>query len=162
MDASKALLFATDLTKYKTLAFATHGYAGCDLPGIREPLLALTLVDQSEGQDGFLRMSEVIGLNMKANIVTLTGCMTGVGRHVTGEGPMFMGRAFQTAGAASVLISLWNIAEMPSVELTENFLKFIHEGKSKLEALRSARRETRKNYDHPFFWAAFILVGGDD
>lgn len=162
MDASKALLFSTDLTKYTTLAFATHGYAGCDLPGIREPLLALTLVDQSEGQDGFLRMSEVIGLNMKADIVTLTGCMTGVGKHVTGEGPMFMGRAFQTAGAASVLISLWNIAEKPSVELTENFLKFIHEGKSKLEALRSARRETRKNYDHPFFWASFILVGGDD
>jgi CHAT domain-containing protein len=162
MEATKKRLFATDLTTYRTMAFATHGYAGCDLPGIREPVLVLTLVDQPEGQDGFLRMSEVIGLNMNADIVALTGCKTGIGRYVTGEGPMFIGRAFQTAGAASVLISLWNVAEEPSVELTENFLKFIHDGKSKLDALRCARSEIRKKYDHPFFWASFILVGGTD
>jgi CHAT domain-containing protein len=73
---------------------------------------------------------------------------------------MGMGRAFQYAGAKSVLMSLWSVSETASVNLVENFFKYLKEGKSKLEALRLARDAIRKaGYDHPFFWAPFILVG---
>jgi CHAT domain-containing protein len=60
------------------MVFATHGYFGKDLPGIQEPVLILTLVDQPKGQDGFLRMSEVMGLKMNADVVALTACQTGL------------------------------------------------------------------------------------
>jgi CHAT domain-containing protein len=71
-----------------------------------------------------------------------------------------MGRAFQYAGAKSVLMSLWSVEESSSVDLVEGFFRNIKEGKNKLEALKLARDEIRKQgYDHPFFWASFILVG---
>ena len=95
-----------------------------------------------------------------ADIVALTACQTGLGRRISGEGTMGMGRAFQYAGARSVLMSLWSVAESSSVMLVEAFFRHVKEGKSKLEALDLARKEIREaGYDHPFFWAPFILVG---
>lgn len=120
----------------------------------------LTLVNQPQGKDGFLRLSEVMGLKLNADIVALTACQTGLGKHISGEGTMGMGRAFQYAGAKSVLMSLWSVSEKASVDLVGNFFKHLKEGKNKLEALRLARQEIRQaGYDHPFFWSPFILVG---
>ena len=57
-------------------------------------------------------------------------------------------------------MSLWSVAESSSVKMMESFFRHRKEGKSKLEALQSARTEIREGgYDHPFFWAPFILVG---
>jgi len=163
MKARKDLLFRKRLTGYGGIVFATHGYFGTDLPGIQEPVLALTLLDQPKGKDGFLRMTEVMGLQLNADVVALTACQTGVGRRISGEGTMNMGRAFQYAGAKSVLMSMWSVAEISSVKLVESFFKRLKEGKSKLEALTLARKEIREaGYDHPFFWAPFILVGEVD
>jgi CHAT domain-containing protein/tetratricopeptide (TPR) repeat protein len=160
MQAKKQTLLEKDLSGYGSVVFATHGYFGRDLPGIQEPVLVLTLLDQPKDQDGFLRLSEVMGLKINADIVALTACQTGLGRHISGEGTMGMGRAFQYAGAKSVLMSLWSVSETSSVKLVESFFKHLKEGKSKLEALRLARKEIRDaGYDHPFFWAPFILVG---
>lgn len=152
---------APELTRYDKVVFATHGYFGKDLPGITEPVLVLSLVPP--GTDGYLRMSEVLGLKTAADVVALTACQTGSGQRIAGEGTMGMGRAFQYAGARAVLMSLWSVAEVSSVKLVESFFKYLKEGKTKLEALRLARREIRDSgYDHPFFWAPFILVGEVD
>jgi CHAT domain-containing protein len=57
-------------------------------------------------------------------------------------------------------MSLWSVAESSSVNLMESFFVHVKEGNNKLEALKLAREEIRKaGYDHPFFWAPFILVG---
>jgi CHAT domain-containing protein len=161
LDASKQSFLgklAPKLDGYDKIVFATHGYFGKDLPGIKEPVLVLTLVPH--GTDGFLRMSEVAGLKMNADVVALTACQSGLGRNISGEGTMGMGRAFQYAGAKSVLMSLWSVAEKSSVQLVESFFRHIKEGRGKLVALRMARTEIRQaGYDHPFFWAPFILVG---
>jgi CHAT domain-containing protein/tetratricopeptide (TPR) repeat protein len=160
LDAKKAALFERDLTAYRSVVFATHGYFGKDLPGIQEPVLVLSLLDQPKGQDGFLRLSEVMGLKINCDMAALTACQTGLGRHISGEGTMGMGRAFQYAGARSVLMSLWSVAESSSINLVESFFKHVRAGKNKLEALKLARDEVRAaGYDHPFFWAPFILVG---
>jgi tetratricopeptide (TPR) repeat protein len=161
LDASKQHFMdkiKPKLAEYNQVVFATHGYFGKDIPGIQEPVLVLTLVPP--GTDGYLRMSEVIGLNLNADMVALTACQTGVGHRIFGEGTMGMGRAFQYAGAKSVLMSLWSVAEASSVGMVESFFKHMKAGKSKLEALKLARQEIRKaGSDHPFFWAPFILVG---
>jgi tetratricopeptide (TPR) repeat protein/CHAT domain-containing protein len=161
--ADKAILFKQDLAPYRSVIFATHGYFGKDLPGIQEPVLVLTLCNNKKDQDGFLRLSEVMGLKFNADIVALTACQTGIGHQISGEGTMGMGRAFQYAGAKSVLMSLWSVSETSSVKLVESFFKHLKEGKGKLESLRLARKEIRDaGYDHPFFWAPFILVGEVD
>jgi tetratricopeptide (TPR) repeat protein len=160
LNAKKSSLLNKDLTSYKSLVFGTHGYFGKDLPGIQEPVLVMSLLDQPKGQDGFLRLSEVMGLKLNCDIAALTACQTGLGRHISGEGTMGMGRAFQYAGAKSVLMSLWSVSETASVDLVESFFKHLKEGKSKLKALKLAREEIRKaGYDHPFYWAPFILMG---
>jgi tetratricopeptide (TPR) repeat protein len=149
---------APQLEQYREIVFATHGYFGKNLPGIMEPVLMLTAVPP--GTDGHLRLSEVMGLRMNADTVALTACMSGLGRTISGEGVMGMGRAFQYAGAKSVLMSLWSVHEDASVKLVEKFFRHIKEGTGKLEAIKLARAEIRKEgYDHPFFWAPFILVG---
>lgn len=161
LNASKKVLFDKPLTGYGSMVFATHGCLDKDLPGVMEPALILTLVDQPKDQDGFLRMSEVMGrLNLSADVVALTACKSGLGHRTSGEGTMGMGRAFQYAGAKCVLMSLWSVSEAGSVKLVESFFKHVKDGKNKLEALRLARQEIRQSgYDHPFYWAPFILVG---
>ena len=149
------------LNHYDKVVFAAHGYFGKDIPGIMEPVLVLTLVPH--GTDGYLRMTEVMRLKMNADIVALTACQTGLGKRTAGEGTMGMGRAFQYAGARSVLMSLWSVSEVTSVRLVKSFFRHMKEGKSKLEALSLAREEIKKRgFDHPFFWAGFILVGEAD
>ena len=76
---------------------------------------------------------------------------------------MGMGRAFQYAGARSVLMSLWSVAEDSTILLTDKFFAYLKQGKDKLEALRLARADVRAaGYEHPFYWAPFILVGETD
>jgi tetratricopeptide (TPR) repeat protein len=149
---------APDLRQYGNIVFGTHGFFSNDNPHFMEPVLVLTLVPT--GTDGFLRTSEVLGLNLSCDTVALTACQTGLGKQISGEGTLGMGRAFQYAGARSVLMSLWSVSEKASVILVESFFKNIKEGKSKLVALQLAREEVRsEGFDHPFFWSAFVLSG---
>jgi CHAT domain-containing protein/Tfp pilus assembly protein PilF len=160
-DVTKAKLLSLPLDSYAYFVCATHGYFGTDIPGVMEPVLAMSLVPS--GTDGFLTMSEVMGLSMNLELAALIACQTGLGTGLAGEGVMSMGRAFQYAGAKSVLISLWSIPEKTSVNLVESFFAHRKDGKSKSEALRLARSELRlRGYNHPFFWASFILVGEAD
>lgn len=149
---------APHLGDYNFVVFATHGLFSNRIPGVNEPFLALTMAPP--GTDGFLRMSEVLSLKMNADIVALTACQTGLGKDQSGEGVMSMGRAFQFAGARCAMMSLWSVAESSSVELVESFFREIKKGKTRLDALVEARTQLRqKGYEHPFYWAPFILVG---
>jgi len=164
LDASKDTFLtkiAPSLPQYGFIVFATHGFVDSSARGMAEPLLVLSLVPP--GTDGLLKASEVMGLKMSASVVTLVACQTKLGRQVSGEGTMGMGRAFQYAGARSVVMSMWSVAEFSSIQLVQAFFKYLSSGKGKPEALRLARQEVRNNgYDHPFFWAPFILTGEAD
>jgi len=167
-DANKKKIMATlapDRTGFGTLVFATHGlYDRDNYADIKEPIIALTQTPHG-GTDRYLFMSEVMAkLRLNADLVALTACQTGLGRTISGEGVVNIGRAFQCVGARAVLASLWSAEEGTSVKLTKSFvLHRMKEGKSKLEALKLAREEIRKDgFDHPIFWAAFILVGEAD
>ncbi|MDD3473973.1 MAG: CHAT domain-containing tetratricopeptide repeat protein, partial [Syntrophaceae bacterium] len=100
---------APKLESFGNVVFATHGLISSRIPGLMEPFLALTMAPP--GTDGFLRMSDVLSLRMNADVVALVACQTGLGKDVSGEGVMSMGRAFQYAGAKSVLMSLWEVEE---------------------------------------------------
>ena len=146
---------------YGSIVFGTHGFAANDLPGLMEPVLALSMVP--EGTDGFLTMTEVAGLKMNVEVAALTACKTGLGTRLEGEGVMSMGRSFQSAGARSVIMSLWSVAEQPSTLLIEEFFKGLRQGQSKLQAWTRSRAVLRdQGFEHPFFWASFIMVGEKD
>lgn len=161
LDATKRRVmedFGPSAASYRSVVFGTHGFFSRDIPALKEPVLVLTMVPA--GTDGLLRMSEVTGLKVESDVVALMACETGLGRRISGEGTMGMGRAFQHAGAKSVIMSLWSVSEEASVRLFEAFFRNMKDGKEKLEALSLARQEIRRvGFDHPFFWAPFILVG---
>ena len=99
-------------------------------------------------------------LKLRAEVVALMACETGAGKAVGGEGVMAMGRAFQYAGARSVLSSLWKAEDASTNLLTEVFLKQLAGGKDKAAALQIARQRVREaGYQHPFYWANFVLIG---
>lgn len=160
IEANETNLKKKDLSKYKYLVFATHGLLDSKISGIMEPALVLSQIGNKKSDNGFLTMSKIMGLTINSDIAALIACETGSGKLVSGEGVMGLGRAFQYAGAKSVLASLWSVAEDSTVKLIERFFYYLKEGKDKSSAIRMARNDIRKvGYDHPFFWAPFILVG---
>ncbi|MFH1824210.1 MAG: tetratricopeptide repeat protein [Candidatus Firestonebacteria bacterium] len=160
LSAKEEEVVKLPFSNYRYVTFATHGILDSTIPYIKEPALVLSQVGNSEEYDGFLTMSEVMGLKIPARVVMLTACETGVGKDVRGEGVMGMGRAFQFAGCKDVLVSLWSVAEDSTVDFSMNFLKCVKEGKDSKDAMKMARDEIRrKGYEHPFYWASFILIG---
>ncbi|MGC9029905.1 MAG: CHAT domain-containing protein, partial [Desulfomonilaceae bacterium] len=103
---------------------------------------------------------DVLSLKLNADLVALTACQTGLGKEMSGEGVMSMGRAFQYAGARSVIMTLWEVQVDSALMLMETYFRNLKAGMPKLDALVAARNEVRNaGYRHPFFWAPFILVG---
>jgi CHAT domain-containing protein len=76
-----------------------------------------------------------------------------------GEGVANFARAFQHAGARSVVVSLWEVASDAAVEYMKSFYGQIKSGKSKAEALKFARKEIKAKYPNPFYWSVFVLYG---
>ena len=157
--ASKSELLRRDLTAYRYIVMATHGILDNMVPGLNEPALVLNQIGNAKNDNGFLTMSEVMKLRLNADVVALTACQTGLGRHLTGEGVMGLGRAFQYAGARNVLVSLWSVSEDSTTMLVERFFLHLRDGETPRQALRLAREEVRRaGYEHPFYWAPFILI----
>src|SRR6185369_12208084 len=96
------------------------------------------------------------------DLVTLSACDTGLGKEMGGEGLIGLTRAFQYAGARSVLASLWSVADDSTADLMRRFYTYLKQGKSKDEALRLAQVDLirgPKATSHPYHWAAFQLSG---
>lgn len=116
-------------------------------------------------EDGVLQMSEVMRLKLNADVVTLSACRTGLGKLLRGEGMIGLTRAFQYAGADNVVVSLWNVNDIATAELMKAFYRNLTRGLPKDEALRQAKlqllRGKQRTWGHPYFWAAFVLVGAN-
>jgi CHAT domain-containing protein len=158
MQATKQELLQTDLSRYKYIHFATHGILPVEA-GIREPALVLSY-DGKGRDDMLLTLSDILGLRLRADMVTLSACNTGSGNVTKAEGVASLGSAFLAAGASSVTVSLWQVADNSTAELMKNFYKNLLEGKSKSVSLAAARSALfSKGFDNPFFWAPFIVTG---
>lgn len=158
-QASEAMLKSVPLGEYRYLHFATHA----SLPGlireVNEPFILLSQRDKTRAADGFLTLSEVLDLRLHAELVMLSACVTGVGKEVEGEGVANFARAFQSAGAQSVVVSLWEVASEPAVEYVTWFYGYLKQGRSHAQALRLAREKMRAKYPNPFYWGVFVLHG---
>ncbi|MBV5349765.1 CHAT domain-containing protein [bacterium] len=159
MDATENRLKDVHLKDYRYLHFATHADLPGRIQGVNEPFLLLGQVDTSQKYNGFLTMSKVVGLELRADMVVLSACLTGRGKDMEGEGVANFARAFQHAGARSVLVSLWEVSSQETVEYMERFYGHLKAGKTRSEALRLARNEIKTRYPNPFIWAPFILYG---
>jgi CHAT domain-containing protein/Tfp pilus assembly protein PilF len=115
------------------------------------------------GRDnGLLQAWEIFeGVRIDADLVTLSACRTGLGAERGGEGLVGLARAFQYAGARTVVASLWGVGDESTADLMTAFYRALRAGASKDEALREAQRRVLHTAAtaHPFHWAAFELNG---
>ncbi|MEP7340132.1 MAG: CHAT domain-containing protein [Acidobacteriota bacterium] len=159
--ASRALATGAELGQYRYLHFATHGLLDTENPKLSA--LVLSLVDEDgKPQDGFLRAHEIYNLNLPAELVVLSACQTGLGKEYKGEGLVGLTRGFMYAGAARVVVSLWNVNDRATAELMPRFYqKMLKEGQRPAAALRWAQVEMwrQKQWAAPYYWAAFVLQG---
>jgi CHAT domain-containing protein/tetratricopeptide (TPR) repeat protein len=142
--------------------FACHGLAQEDSP--LDSALALSLPSGSRpGRDnGLLQAWEIFEqVRIDADLVTLSACGTALGREMSGEGILGLTRAFQYAGARSVLASLWAVNDASTADLMRRFYSHLKRGRTKDAALRAAQIEMlrRPASSHPYRWAAFQLAG---
>jgi CHAT domain-containing protein len=165
LDASEANLGARDVTKYRVLHIATHGLLNAERPQFTGVVLSLV---GNKGDDGFLRTDEVFNLRLGSPLVMLSACETGLGKEKRGEGVMGLTRAFLYAGAPTVGVSLWSVADKSTAELMTDFYKRLlsSPGAASIESSPSAAMRgaqlamiTGKKNSAPFYWAPFVLVG---
>lgn len=110
-------------------------------------------------ENGILTAYEVSNLNLEsAELVALSACETGKGVVQNGEGVYGLQRAFQSAGAKTILLSLWKVDDEATRQLMTKFYQYWLEGQTKAEALRRAQVAIKVRYPHPYYWAAFVLM----
>ncbi|MFQ5600589.1 MAG: CHAT domain-containing protein, partial [Candidatus Krumholzibacteriia bacterium] len=140
--------------------FATHG-----LLNEEEPILSgLSLAqDEDPREDGVLQVHEILKLHLAADLVVLSACNTGLGRLADGEGVMGLTRSFLYAGARSLLVSLWEVGDRPTVDIMDAFYRgHLEEGLRSDAALREAQLASMAAGHAPREWAAFVIMGRVD
>ncbi len=173
--ANEARVKSSDLSRFRIVAFATHGLVPGDLNGLTQPALALTApkVAGVDG-DGLLTMEEILALKLDADWVVLSACNTASGAEAGAEAASGLGRAFFYAGTRAILVTNWSVHSASARELvTDLFRRQAADASiTRAEALRQAMMEMLDRggyvddagkilftYAHPLFWAPYTIIG---
>ncbi|MEG4328912.1 CHAT domain-containing protein [Microcoleus sp. herbarium5] len=160
-EASRATATSPNLSQYKIIHFATHGFANSAHPELSG--IVMSLVDEKGNPlNGFLRITDIFNLKLAADLVVLSACQTGLGQNIQGEGLVGLTRGFMYAGAQRVVVSLWSVDDEGTATLMSSFYQgMLKKGLTPAAALRAAQLEMLKQEEwrSPYYWAAFNLQG---
>lgn len=133
----------------RLIHIATHGHFRQDNPMFSSIRLG----------DSFLSLYDLYHLRLPVELVTLSGCSTGLNVIAGGDEIIGLARGFLQAGAQSLVLSLWDVHDKSTAEFMKTFYQRLQKGQTKAEALQAAMIGLRSIYPHPYQWAPFILVG---
>jgi CHAT domain-containing protein len=172
------------LKQYKVIHFATHGIVVPEIPELSALVLS-QFKQEKEGEDGYLNMREIAGLDIQADFINLSACKTGLGRIYRGEGLAGLTQSFLIAGANALSVSLWQVADESTMkfmmgmyrlvsenemtydraitEMKRRFIRGAEEGAAE-DGSRGLIVKTKSTgpggiYSDPFFWAPFVYYG---
>ncbi|MEN8248024.1 MAG: CHAT domain-containing tetratricopeptide repeat protein [Bacteroidota bacterium] len=115
--------------------------------------------DFNASNNGVLTSYEVMNLQLdNSDLVVLSACETGLGDLMSGEGVYGLQRAFMIAGASSVVMSLWKVDDEATQKLMVNFYKTWLKTGNLESAFRTAQKTVRTEFNHPYYWGAFVLL----
>jgi CHAT domain-containing protein len=140
----------------QVIHLATHGLLD-DQRGIGS---AIALAPSGD-DNGLLTAEEILDLKLNADLVVLSACDTGRGK-ITGDGVIGLSRSLISAGAPSVIVSLWAVPDGPTAALMTQFYQNLQTNPDKAQALRQAMLTTMQQHPNPRDWAAFTLIGEAD
>ena len=109
--------------------------------------------------DTFLNLYDLYRLRLPAELITLSGCSTGVNFVAAGDEPIGLMRGLLAAGARSLLLTLWDVNDVSTATFMEVFYNNLGRSSNRSTALQQAMHEVRGAYPHPYYWAPFVLVG---
>jgi len=109
--------------------------------------------------DAYLNLYDLYQLKLEAELVTLSGCATGMNVVSPGDELLGLIRGLLFAGAQSLLLTLWDVHDRSTSEFMTAFYRRTTNGDSKAIALQGAMQELRSRYPHPYYWAPFTLIG---
>jgi CHAT domain-containing protein/Tfp pilus assembly protein PilF len=159
--ATRETAMSPALAQYRVVHFATHGLLNSEHPELSG--LVFSMVDsRGRRQDGFLELEDIYNLNLPVDLVVLSGCETGLGKEIKGEGLIGLTRGFMYAGSSRVMASLWSVSDQATAELMAAFYKAMEQGKmTPPAALRAAQIKILKQdlWKAPYYWAGFQLQG---
>lgn len=112
--------------------------------------------------DSYLNLYDIYGLRLPVELVTLSGCATGMNSVTAGDELIGLARGLFQAGANSLVLSLWDAHDASTAEFMRNFYTGLGQGLSRAWALKQAMREVRDRWPHPYHWASFVLMGAHD
>jgi CHAT domain-containing protein len=164
-----------DLSRFRIVAFATHGLVPGDIDGLTQPALALTAPQVAGVKgNGLLTMEKILALKLDADWVVLSACNTAAGAGAGAEAASGLGMAFFYAGTRALLVTNWPVESASARELTSDLFRRVAADQSvtRAEALRQAMMavldgpgsvdssdNTVFTYAHPLFWAPYSLIG---
>lgn len=150
-----------ELSQYRYLLFAAHGYFDPNFPAYSSLVLA---PDGAEPErDGYVTMGEWVGMNLKSELTLLSACNTARGENISGEGLMGLAYALYVAGNTNTVLTLWPVADEETADFVSSLLTKIKAGQPHAQAITATKREfinhgnPRKR--NPYFWAPFVLYG---
>lgn len=133
----------------RLIHIATHGYYRHDSPMFSGIRLA----------DSILSLYDLYRLRLPVELITLSGCSTGVSTVAGGDELLGLVRGLIYAGARAALLTLWDVQDRSTLELMTAFYREFVSGENKAVALQKAVLEVRERYAHPYYWGPFCLVG---
>ena len=157
--ATEEKLKSEPLGDFEVLHFAVHGFASAAEPE-RSALVLRT--DPQSREDGLWQAREIRRESLHAELVTLSGCDTGVGKPEGEEGVANLVRAFLLAGARNVVSTSWPADDQFTARLMARFYKHLSEGYEEGQALNAAKLDILNEFGRqtpPYYWAGFSLVG---
>lgn len=167
-EHAREAIVKAEAGKYEILHFATHATLDDRNPLYSRVVLSRAVDDVHE--DGLLEAWEIMKLDLNASLTVLSACETARGRVAAGEGMIGISWALFVAGSPAAVVSQWKVDSARTSELMiefhQNLLRKPRAGVSpitKSEALRQASLKLlRGPYNHPAYWAGFVLIGDDN
>lgn len=142
-----------NISNYGIIHIASHGQFD---PGL--PLMSSIELTPDDANDGRLTVREVFSLSIRADMVALSACQTGLGRLSSGDDLIGLNRAFVYAGTRQIMSSLWRVDDVSTAILVKHFYRNMRD-EDRAEALREAMIEVRSRYPHPAHWSGMFLSG---
>jgi CHAT domain-containing protein len=140
---------------------------GCGKPGNGDNPLLLSGLAMAGARDGIVMAEEIVALDLDGlQWAVLSACDTGLGELKSGEDVFGLRRAFQLAGARTVILSLWPVDDSATREWMNALyrLRYVN-GKDTASSVKTASmealtaRRARHISAHPFYWAGFVATG---
>ena len=147
--ATRAAFIETSKASPSFIHIATHAIFRQDNP----------MFSSFKLTDGYVTAFDLFSLTCPTNLVTLSGCQSGMSEVTGSDDLLGLMRGFLYAGARSLLVSLWTVNDESTAELMVDFYREWRKGTAKSTAFRQAMLSIRESHPNPFYWAPFLLAG---